>query len=91
MSLTHRVFLILVVVGIACCDTNKFASKSSLAKVRKRKRLTETIMDKYVPAANHPWRNFRYGSQRGASALVTFCAKDSGRQAFFKHSYLVES
>ena len=30
-------------------------------KVRKRKRQRETIMDKYVPPANHPWRNFRYG------------------------------
>jgi hypothetical protein len=31
------------------------------AKVHKRKRPSETIMDKYVPPANHPWRNFRYG------------------------------
>jgi transposase len=45
-------------------------------KVRKRKREPETIMDKYVPPANHPWRNFRFWSQRGASALVTFCASE---------------
>jgi hypothetical protein len=31
------------------------------AKVRKRKRQRETIMDKYVPPADHPWRNFRFG------------------------------
>ena len=31
------------------------------AKVRKRKRQSETIMDKYVPPADHPWRNFRFG------------------------------
>ena len=30
-------------------------------KVRKRKRQSETIMDKYVPPADHPWRNFRFG------------------------------
>jgi hypothetical protein len=29
------------------------------AKVRKRKRQSE--MDKYVPPADHPWRNFRFG------------------------------
>jgi hypothetical protein len=31
------------------------------AKVRKRKRQSETIMDKYGPPADHPWRNFRFG------------------------------
>jgi len=31
------------------------------AKVRKPKRQSETIMDKYVPPADHPWRNFRFG------------------------------